>query len=219
MKFSILGVIFAAFMIPAAAQASILYTFGAGGDALPTHAMTVAGLTVQVSGYGPDYNALTNTGNVANINHHFNGWGIEGGTADNRIGLNEAMSFNWYPNDVMLLSGVMFERGGAPIELFDLYVDGVLMLNDFQILPDDPLSNLVSLDFSSYGLTGSLFTFVGQTPLVGPSSKQGFRIQQLVVNRVPEPSSLLITALGLLGVAITRHKRSHHKPGTGASAG
>ena len=209
MKSAFLGIIFAAFLIPTAAQSSILYTFGAGGDALPTHSLTVSGLTVKVSGYGTDYNGFNNTGTAANINRHFNGWGIESDPADNRIGLYEALVFNWSPNRVMLLSGIIFERGTAPIEMFDLYIDGTLVLNDFQVLPDNPLSNLVSLDFSSLGLSGSMFAIVGQTPLDGLDITQGLRIQQLEVARVTEPTSLLLIAMGLLGVGLMRKQWWH----------
>jgi len=164
MKTTIYGVILCITLTPAVAAAAILYNFGAGGNASATHTMSVDGLNLQVSGFSDDYDPLTNTGTSTSINRHPRGWGIQFGPADHRIGLGEAMVFDWATRQVRLLSGIMFERGSAPIEMFDLYIDGALILDDFLVLPDDPRSNLVSLDFSGLDLIGSRFAVVGQTP-------------------------------------------------------
>ena len=206
MNTTIYGVILAITLTPAWASAAILYSFGAGGNASSSHAMSVDGLNLEISGFSDDYDPITNTGTAARINRHARGWGIHFGPADHRIGLGEAMVFDWASSQVRLLSGIFFERGSAPIEMFDLYIDGSLILDDFRVLPDDPRSNLVSLDFSGLDLVGSIFAIVGQTPQQGHDNNQGFRIQQLVVAPIPEPSSLIITALGLAGISLGRRR-------------
>ncbi len=75
--------------------------------------------------------------------------------------------------------------------MFELYVDGVLMLNDHEVLPFDPMSNLVSLDFIRNGLI-----------------HQGLWVQQLEISRISEPPTLLITAIGLLACALTSRNNS-----------
>lgn len=206
MKILLCGVIWIATLLPVTVSASVIYTFGNGGDGGASHTVSVDGLTVLVSGYDTDYNAATDSGTTANINRHANGWGIQTDPADHRIGLNEAMVFDWAVNTVSLLSGVVFERGGAPIELFDLYVDGTLILDDFAVTPDVPGNNFVSLDMSSFAISGSRFAFVGQTPIANGDGNQGIRIQQLEVALVSEPSILVLMSMTLLGLGVVRHR-------------
>lgn len=200
------GVIWLAILLPAAtASASVIYNFGGGSDNSATRLVTVDGLAVQVSGYDTDYDAISNSGTLANINRHSNGWGIQTDPADNRMGLDEALVFDWASKTVTLLSSMIFERGGAPIEIFDLYIDGILALDDVQVLPDNSGSNtVVSLDMSGFALSGSRFAFVGQTPRTGGDLNQGIRIKQLEVSVVPEPSILMLMSISLIGLGLVR---------------
>lgn len=206
MKILLCGVIWIATLLPVTVSASVIYSFGNGGDGSASHTVSVDGLTVEVSGYDTDYNATTNTGTAANINRHANGWGIQTDPADHRIGLDEAMVFDWASKTVSLLSSVVFERGGTPIELFDLYIDGLLVLNDFAVTPDLAGSNFVSLDMSGFALSGSRFAFVGQTPTTNGDGNQGIRIQQLEVAVVSEPSILILMSVSLLGLGLVRRR-------------
>jgi len=112
----------------------------------------------------------------------------------------ENISFTFTPNDVFLLSGIVFESArslsGAD---FALYGDSVLFEHiSFTNSFFSGGSYFTTLNFNN--TSASMFTFAGL-------SDNGFRVKALTVD-APEPGMIALMSLGLLmaGVATRRRK-------------
>ena len=178
--------------------ALITYNFtGVQGTSVPSLTYTESDVTVSITAL-KDFGGANTAANV-HINAN-NGLGVTGSPDGNRIGTNEALIFDWNPFSGALLSGLVFEHAGG-VEIFDIYVDGVLSLNDIAIGAPGG-GNIIDLDFSSSSLQGSSFAFVGQ-------SGSGIRIKGLTIDvEVPSPSTIAMFGVALAGVFLARRRRS-----------
>ena len=190
-------VLAAVFFAHVASATPIVYNFiNDDNDTNSTRVLTVDGVPVTVSAYDDN-------GAAALINTRDTGWGVDKGSANvaaRRIGLDERLTFDWAPLQVILMTGALFERGDAPTEMFDLVVDGNLVLDDV-LLPDPGGNSTQFVDFVALGatqaqLSGFVFEIIGQTP-VANTANEGIRVRQLTIN-VPAPPTVGLLIMGLI---------------------
>lgn len=180
----------------------ISYTFnGTDGKIGKTVSYTESDITVIITAL----KSFGSSNRAANLHRHSNGLGVYGNPNRHRIGNNEALVFDWSPVSGTLLSGLIFEnRGGT--EYFDIYVDGLLVVDNLGISGAGESSSTINLDLSGYSLFGKTFTIVGQTG-------SGIRVRGLTLDvptpttstlDVPTPTTLALFAISAIGLMLRR---------------
>lgn len=150
--------------------------------------LTVDSLTAQISGIG---------GQVHRNNNR--GLGVSGSPAGNRVGVGEALSFDFSPISVVAISSLLFERGNGAGQI-DVWIDGAF--SDSILWTAGGGSSTFTYLFAGNPL-GSVFEFRGMA--------DDFRIQEFSVATVSEPGMLALMGVGLLSIgAAARRKRRLH---------
>jgi hypothetical protein len=184
-----------------ASAAPITYIFGTGNNTgLGTGNLGTTNVTVTVDGLMLDI-----TSSPGNINRQAaNGLGVQGGNADQSVGDGESLIFEILnsPGSASLLSGLIFEKSGSGAESgagsFDLFVDDV-----FNQTVSWAAGGANSQVLENINASGLKYEFRG----VAVDDTVAFRVTQLTF-QVPEPGTLAIVGLGLVGLGIARRRRT-----------
>ena len=154
---------------------------------------TVSGLTVTVG-------ALFNANAKITGQSSGNGLGVcvLCDNSENLVDPGEALNFSFTPNTVMMLSSVVFESNSPSSPLgatLSLYVDSTSKLTTTVTGVSGVGGSLVTVNLGGANFIGSEFRFQGEDGT--------FRVQKVTVELVPEPASLTLLGLGLLGATTT----------------
>ena len=159
------------------------------------------GLQAAVDGQGtatctPPATACANDGRLLQ--------GLNGiGVFDTIIGDRESITVSIAPITAFLLQSVVLENGAGAGDYLDIFVDNVLATS---YRYTDGVSH--TLDLSVLGLTGSVFRFAGRDSALSGSPM--WTLTSLTVRtqaQVPEPGTLALLGLGLLGLGLSRRRK------------
>lgn len=191
---------------------NITYDFSGSSSGLATGNLGVSSATVMSDGLSAEISGLDESGSAGTLaRNDLHGLGVVGepgtGQQTNDVGSDstgsEALVVDFAPNSVAIVDAVFFELGMEAGEL--------------EVLADNVLLETVSwTEATGAGNTGNsdvMYTFSGSFAERTAQSftfralTDTFRLKSLTVSLVPEPASLGLGIIGLLGIAATTRRR------------
>ncbi len=192
-----------------------------GGNTYDSVGMTVDGIAVSVSAYTIENDGngnissssqITGTGigvyvsdsNNMGVESHpsssVDSHSMDGGSSTSTSDPDEGLLFSF--NQVVSLSYINFDSFGGSDD-FNLTVDGILKLVDFDGGSTSQFASQVTGEpdeFNFSDISGTEFLFWAD------SDSDKFRIDRMTVHAIPEPTTLLLFGVGLIGLCLVRRK-------------
>lgn len=210
--FSSLALVISLLVVNTATATSIVYDFSGSSLGLGTGNLGVSTVSVSSSGLDLSVEALDEFGAAGELaRNNMNGLGVVGepgtGQETNQVGADanggESLVFDFSPSFATILETIVFELGQEAGSL-DVFADNVLL---------DTISWTATTGGGNTGNSDVAFTF--SAPLAARTAQSftfqavedSFRVKSLTVQRIPEPTSVMLFAFGL-GIIAGTSKRN-----------
>ncbi len=191
-----------------------------GGDAYNSVSMSAGGIGVDVTAYTIENDGngaissstlisgaglgvyVSASDNLGVSSSASDGHDLDGGSSGSTSDLDEGLLFSF--DQIVSLDFIDLDRFGSSDD-FNLTVDGLSMLVDFDSTSTSPLAaanGSNTSEFNFFNVTGQEFLFWAD------GGSDDFRIDSMAVSAVPEPGSILLLGMGLIGLSFMRRAQT-----------